>query len=84
MLCAWDNFPPNEQTINVLVVRLMKQESFMKMQNKNHVANIENAFFSQSFGNAKDMKRKDKKKGDFDYIKKLKKKKCNICMELGH
>ncbi len=67
------------------MVRLMKQENMLKMQNGSHVANINKAFFSQSFGNAKDMKRKDEKKGDFDYIKKLKKKtKCNICMELGH
>jgi hypothetical protein len=49
------------------------------------VVDIEKAFFSQSFGNAKDIKRKDKKKGDFDYIIKLKKKtKCNIYKELGH
>ncbi len=38
------------------------------------MVDIEKAFFSQSFGNAKDMKKKDKKKGDFDYIRKLKKK----------
>jgi hypothetical protein len=47
----------------------MKQENLMKMQNGSHVADIKKAFFSQSFGNAKDTKRKDKKKGDFDYIK---------------
>jgi len=72
--CAWDNFPPNEQTINVLAMKLMKHESLVKMENENHVAYVNKTFFSQSSRKMKDIKGKEKKKGDFNYIKKLKKK----------
>jgi hypothetical protein len=72
--CAWDNFPPNEQTINVLAMKLMKHESLVKMQNENHVAYVNKTFFSQSSRKMKDVKGKEKKKGDSNYIKKLKKK----------
>jgi len=55
--CAWDNFPPNEQTINVLAMKLMKHESLVKMQNENHVAYVNKTFFSQS---SRKMKRERK------------------------
>jgi hypothetical protein len=70
--CAWDNFPPNEQTINVLAMKLMKHESLVKMQNENHVAYVNKTFFSQSSRKMKDVKGKEKKKGDSNYIKKTK------------
>ncbi len=78
--CAWDNIPPNEQTINALVIRHLKEESLVKMQSGSHMANANNFIFLsvlQERYTSLMMKISD-------YFKKLKKKtKCNINWPLG-
>jgi hypothetical protein len=46
--CAWDNLPKDQQTMHALIVRLLKHESTIKLQNGNQVPEGDDAYFSSS------------------------------------
>jgi transposase InsO family protein len=84
---AWDSVPPNQQTIESLTLRLLKEESLNRMQGEMEEEG-DRAFLASrgsSSGSGKKNLSPEEKKKRAERISELKKKtRCNKCGKRGH
>ena len=86
LTAAWDSVPRNQQTIEALTLRLLKEEARNRLQDEVD-GEGEKAFFSrgQSSGGSQKLVTAEEKKKRAAKIAELKKKtKCNSCGRKGH